>query len=97
MNTVQVEKKFQITNAEISCFNNYRIQEQILSLIEQFNVVIDMSKILYIDSSGLGMLIKLINRADNYSTNLTFVNFQKSIVDVLFMLDLENLFQVESD
>jgi len=90
-----IRKQIKIMHSEISCFNSFQIQENILPVLTTDNIIIDLSEVVYIDSSGVGMLMKLHTRARENFKSMKFINMSKNIVEILTMLGLINLFTYE--
>lgn len=96
MATKLKRKRIELLFTEISCFNSHKIQEVLIRAMEENNILIDMSQITYIDSSGMGMLVKLTKRANEKAVSLKFINLNSNIVEVITMLGLRKMFVSDS-
>jgi len=59
------------------------------------NIIIDLSEVEYIDSSGVGMLMDLHFQARGNFKSLKLINMKKNVMEILTMLGLINLFTYE--
>jgi anti-anti-sigma factor len=71
----------------------------IRGLIEKgyVNILIDFAKVTFIDSSGVGDLIALHNRAKNEGGALKLVNIGEKIAKDFAIMKLDNIFEIFRD
>ena len=71
-----------------------QIQEKIRELIENnvVKVVLDLTKVNWIDSTGLGELIASLSSAKNKGGNMVLANLQDPVQSLLRMTNLDEIF-----
>ncbi len=76
-----------------------QIQDQIRDLIERgvLSVVLDLSKVSWIDSTGLGELIASLSSLKKKDGNLVLSNLQSPVQSLLKMTNLTQIFDVYDD
>lgn len=89
---IKVPEEFQIENAS-------EIKKEIEVLIrdEKLKILIDMSDLEYIDSSGLGVLISIMKKIKLEKGKMILLSPQKSIVQILELTSLDNVFIINND
>ena len=72
------------------------IHEKVKKLIDNkiVNVVLDLTKVSWIDSTGLGELIASLSSAKNKSGNLILANLQGPVQSLLKMTNLNQIFDI---
>ena len=75
------------------------IRDKINRVLENGNtkVIIDLSGVSYIDSSGFGCLLSIMKTARNNYGILKFVNPEPSVMQVLQTLNLHTVFEIYDD
>lgn len=83
-------------NGEIDLYNAPEIKETINNLIEEkkFNVIINLAKVSYIDSSGIGALISSLSNLKKFQGGLKIVNVSGSVRKVFELTKLTNFFEI---
>ena len=78
---------------------NVMLRELVRALIEQGSrkIVLNLGEVQYIDSSGVGELVKTHTTVRNQSGKLTLVNLNKRVNDLLEMTRLSSVFDIERD
>jgi anti-sigma B factor antagonist len=76
-----------------------QIQEKIHELIEQKRnlIVLDLSKVSWIDSTGLGELIASLSSTKKHDGNLVLSNIQAPVQSLLKMTNLTQIFDIYED
>jgi N-acetylglucosaminyldiphosphoundecaprenol N-acetyl-beta-D-mannosaminyltransferase len=64
--------------------------ERHLKTFTQNNLSVDLSKVTFLDSSGVGMMVRLKKIAAQFGTKLKFINVNPDIRNVLKITNLEN-------
>jgi len=64
------------------------------SINNKSKVIIDLSNIKYIDSSGLGFLVVVNSRFKDKDCDIVFINISKKIVEILELAHIINSFNV---
>ncbi|MFQ5676594.1 MAG: STAS domain-containing protein [bacterium] len=72
-----------------------KIQEKVHDLIENkiVKVILDLAKVNWIDSTGLGELIASLSSAKNKDGNLVLANLQDPVQSLLKMTNLDEIFE----
>ncbi len=81
---------------EIEIYNNHNIKSEIFNLIDLGinNIVIDLSKVKYIDSSGLGVLISALKKLKQIGGKLILLAPTKEIQEILKLTNLSKVFLI---
>lgn len=81
---------------EIDLYNAPEIKDIINKLIEErkYNVVIDLEKVSYIDSSGIGALISSLSNLKKYQGGLKIINVYASVKKVFELTKLTSFFEI---
>ncbi len=83
-------------NGEIDLYNAPEIKELINKLIEEkkYNVVINLDRVSYIDSSGIGALISSLSNLKKYQGGLKICNVSGSVRKVFELTKLTSFFEI---
>ena len=81
---------------EIDLYNAPEIKNIIQSLIDQkkYNVIINLGKVSYIDSSGIGALISSLSNLKKYQGGMKIVNVLASVKKVFELTKLISFFEI---
>lgn len=81
---------------EIDLYNAPEIKDIINKLIEekQYNVVINLEQVSYIDSSGIGALISSLSNLKKYQGGLKIINVYASVRKVFELTKLTSFFEI---
>ncbi len=81
---------------EIDLYNAPEIKENVQKLIEKqkINIIINLEKVSYIDSSGIGSLISALSSLKKYHGNMKLVNLLSSVKKVFELTKLTNFFEI---
>ena len=73
-----------------------KIQEKVKDLIDNkiVTVVLDLTKVSWIDSTGLGEIIASLSSAKNNGGNLVLTNLQGPVQSLLKMTNLNQIFDI---
>ncbi len=87
---------------EIDVYTSPKVKDAITALIDQghYNLVINLEKVRYIDSTGLGVLIGGLKRVREHggSVNLVCTNPQiRKIFDITGLVKIFGIFENEED
>jgi len=101
---INIEKRGKIdiitfTIDKINALITDEIRDKINRLFENGNakVIIDLSGVNYIDSSGFGCLLSIMKTARNNYGTLKLVNPEPSVMKVLQTLNLHTVFEIYDD
>jgi anti-sigma B factor antagonist len=78
---------------------NVMLREIVRDLVEKGNdrIVLNLAEVVYIDSSGVGELVKAHTTIRNKGGHLKLANLNKRVHDLLQMTRLSNVFDIERD
>ncbi len=81
---------------EIDLYNAPEIKDIINTLIEdkKYNVIINLEKVTYIDSSGIGALISSLSNLKKYQGGLKIINVFASVKKVFELTKLTSFFEI---
>jgi anti-sigma B factor antagonist len=81
---------------EIDLYNAPEIKDIINKLIEdqKYNVIINLEKVSYIDSSGIGALISSLSNLKKYQGGLKIINVYASVRKVFELTKLTSFFEI---
>lgn len=81
---------------EIDLYNAPEIKDTIQKLIEQqrYNIIINLEKVSYIDSSGIGALISSLSNLKKYQGGLKIINVYASVKKVFELTKLTSFFEI---
>jgi len=73
-----------------------RLREQLISLVndQQFLIVVDLTGVDFIDSTGLGVLIGALKRVRTHDGQLVLVCTERRILKVFEITGLDQVFQL---
>jgi len=86
-------------NGEIDVYTAPRLKEEIVALIESgcSNVIVDLEKVAFIDSSGLGVLVSALRRARERDGAVRIVCTRENILKIFRITGLDKVFPIFSD
>ena len=81
---------------EIDLYNAPEIKDIINKLISEkkYNIVINLEKVSYIDSSGIGALISSLSNLKKYQGGLKIINVFASVKKVFELTKLTSFFEI---
>lgn len=84
---------------EVDIYTCPQLKETLLRLIDEgeYHIVIDMQKVPYIDSAGLGVLVGARRRVGEHDGSIAIVNPNPSVYKVLEITRLTRIFDVFQD
>lgn len=100
---VDVEKRGIHTIArfhgDVDLHNVNDVRDQLIEIIDQtrYSLIIDMAKVNYIDSSGLGAMVTVQRKMKAKSGNFAFLGIPDDLQKVLKLSDLDKYFVVYED
>ena len=86
-------------SGEIDLYNAPTIKEEIQKLIEQekYKIVINLDKVSYIDSSGIGALISSFSNLKKFEGKMRISNVAGSVRKVFELTKLTSFFDIDDD
>jgi len=84
---------------EIDLYNAPALKNEIKKKIEEqkYNIVINLRRVSYIDSSGIGALISSLSNLKKYQGGLKIVNVTGSVKKVFELTKLTSFFEIFDD
>jgi N-acetylglucosaminyldiphosphoundecaprenol N-acetyl-beta-D-mannosaminyltransferase len=86
---------------EVTAATANRVREETLAFLDRSNfhhtLTINMLDVRFIDSSGLGLMLKLKKEASHRGLTLRFSGFQPAVRNVLRLAHLEKFFESDAD
>ncbi len=88
-----------IEEERIDAHNSNELKESILRLIEsgERNIIVQLEKVRFIDSSGLGALLSGHKNAVAKSGSLALANVQKQVLSMFQLTRLNTVFDIFTD
>lgn len=86
-------------DGEIDVYTAPQLRERIVTLIDGgcTNVIVDLSNVGFIDSSGLGVLVSALRRARERDGSVRVVCTQENILKIFRITGLDKVFPIFSD
>ena len=86
-------------NGEMDLYNSYKLKELILKMIDKkiLNYIINLEKVDYIDSSGIGALIYICSTIKKNNMKLRIVNIHGSVKKVIELTKLMGYFPISNN
>lgn len=83
-------------DGEIDLYNAPDLKETIKKKIEaqKYNIIINLAKVSYIDSSGIGALISSLSNLKKYQGGLKIINVTGSVKKVFELTKLTSFFEI---
>ena len=84
---------------DLDIYNNKKFKETLADIYEDLDkdLVVDCSRLEYIDSTGLGSFISLLKLTRDEEKEITVKNLKKNIKKVFKITDLDKLFNLGDD
>jgi anti-sigma B factor antagonist len=84
---------------EVDVYTAPRLKEELVSLIQGgcSHVIIDLERVSFIDSSGLGVLVSALRRAREKDGAVRIVCKRESILKIFRITGLDKVFPIFSD
>ena len=86
-------------NNRLTVTSDNEIKNQLNELVDQhyyLSILVDMSNIEVIDSTGLGTLISIFNHSRNNNCKLKFFNLSQSVNNVITMTRINQILDIYS-
>lgn len=83
-------------SGEIDILSTGELKEQLHHLIDTFkrDMVIDCSELQYIDSTGLGILVGALKKANEIDKQVSIVNLKENIRKLFLITGLDKVFAI---
>lgn len=88
-----------LPDEEIEVYNISEIKEVLFDIIEKGNrrLVMDMSRVEYIDSSGLGVLVSVLKKVKHAEGKLVLISPKSSVKQILSLTNLDKVFNIQDN
>jgi len=88
-----------VLQGEIDLHESPRVKEGILRLLEKNppQVFVDLSRMTFIDSSGLAVLIEAMQRINVYGGKLALIGVHDAVENILHIARLDQVFRIFPD
>ncbi len=88
-----------VQEERIDAHNSGELKETILHLIEQgeINIIVQLERVRFIDSSGLGALLSGHKNAAAKSGKLIIANMQQQVLSMFELTRLDRVFEIYAD
>lgn len=86
-------------DGEVDVYTAPKLKEELVKSIEDgcSNVVVDLQKVGFIDSSGLGVLVSALRRARERGGSVRIVCTRESILKIFRITGLDKVFPIFAD
>lgn len=90
------KRKIFSIEGELDVHNVKSLKSEIVDSIEQegWSYILDMEKVSYLDSSGLGMLVYIKKELHRNSSELRIINLKNSVMNVFKLTKLDEYFKL---
>ena len=97
--TSQTEKGILALDGEVDLHRLPEIREAIAPMVEKKvpRLLIDLSKVSYIDSSGLALFIETLQRVQSYGGTFGLFGLRESVSEIFHVACLDQVFRIFPD
>ncbi len=91
---VHLSKKFELT--QVSQFRELLVEifDKVEINPEKYPIIVDFTNLDYIDSSGIGILLKLKTLCEKNAILFAFSNINPKIIQMFQLIDIESMFPI---
>lgn len=84
---------------DIDIYNSSVFKKEVVKTFEEKNkdIIIDGKNLNYMDSTGLGALIYILNKLKNNNNEVHLINIKPNIKKILSITELDKLFIIRGD
>ena len=84
------------TDNKLNVAISQKFKQEVTALIDQpgMKIVINLSGVDYIDSSGFGSLLSILRASKNQDAQLKFCNFTSDVMELVKLLQLQSVFDI---
>lgn len=84
---------------ELDIFSSPNFKEKVVNAFESRNsdIIIDLEKLEYVDSTGLGALISILRRLKENNNKIYIDNIKPNIKKLFLITELDKLFVIRSE
>jgi len=94
---IEKEKTILELKGELDIFSSPTFKEKLYGIIEnsQNDIILDLSEISYIDSTGLGVFVGALKKAKQKNLNIKLRNLKPNVKKVFSITGLDKVFLME--
>ena len=83
-------------NGEVDAYTSLQVEEAIGKILDEgkFKILLDLSDLNYIDSTGLGVLVKVLKRARTNKGDIRLFNLNRRVENVFKLTNLTRVFKI---
>ena len=87
-----------VVGGEIDVYTAPKLREQLIELVSDgsYHIVVDLEKVDFLDSTGLGVLVGGLKRVRNHDGSLQLVCTQEKILKIFRITGLTKVFPIHS-
>ena len=84
-------------SGEVDIFTCQQLKDMLYQVVEKYgkNLVMDCSKLNYIDSTGLGVFVAVLKKVKQIDRSITIANIKDSILKLFLITNLDSLFNIK--
>ncbi len=84
---------------EVDIYNSESLKSELHALIDdkKADVVLDCTSLIYIDSTGLGVLVSALKKVKEAKKQISIINLKPYIAKIFTLTGLDKIFQIEVD
>lgn len=83
-----------ILSGALNAYTVANIQTKLYEAIEHQNVVLDLSLVIELDSSGIGMIMAAHNDAEEFNTKLYLMSLSNEVDKAILQTGFKDLFKI---
>ncbi len=98
-NWIENERSWHIAlSGEVDIYNAPQLKEALLAVLDQNegDMIINCKDLVYIDSTGLGVLISLLKRVKEYDGSITITELKPYIGKIFTITGLDKVFNIQT-
>ncbi len=90
------ERSLIALSGEVDVYSAYKLRDTIKDLVEEghYHLVVDLEKVAFLDSTGLGVLVGGLKRVRNHGGELGIICSQEKILRVFRITGLTKVFPI---
>jgi anti-sigma B factor antagonist len=84
-------------DGEVDIFTYKQLKETLYKVVDKYgkDMVMDCSKLNYIDSTGLGVFVAVLKKVKQIGREITIVNIKDNILKLFLITNLDSLFNIK--
>ena len=84
-------------SGEVDIFTCQQLKDTLYQVVDKYgkDMVLECSRLNYIDSTGLGVFVAVLKRVKQIDRNITIINLKDSILKLFLITNLDSLFNIK--